>query len=161
MTRWSLSSIQFNSIQLVRDAFTPFELGIRKAARDLENCWGSGGWNNEKGFMHELSCGEGGNGVHSNAQILAVEKKSACNGGCGGMAEERKKGLSIRVPVRAEVVGGRRRAASAAVVLGKEGGGRCRGGRKEEEGLGRVGSWVGLVLMTWRVGFYFCWVISG
>ncbi|CAL1374340.1 unnamed protein product [Linum trigynum] len=91
----------FNSIQLVRDAFTPFELGIRKAARDLENCWGSGGWNNDKGFMHELSCGEGGNGVHSNAHILAVEKKSACNGGCGGMAEERKKGLSIRVPVRA------------------------------------------------------------
>ncbi|CAI0549500.1 unnamed protein product [Linum tenue] len=45
-----------------------------------------------------------------------------------------------------------------------------RGGRKEEEGLVGLGhglGWVGLVLMTWqvimtwRVRFYFCWVISG
>ncbi|CAI0442852.1 unnamed protein product [Linum tenue] len=89
----------FNSIQLVRDAFTPLELGIRKAARDLETCLErSGGWNSDKGFVHELTCGEDGNSLNGKVQIRAVEKKSSCS---GGKAEERKKGLSIRVPVRA------------------------------------------------------------
>ncbi|CAI0520407.1 unnamed protein product [Linum tenue] len=63
------------------------------------------------------------------------------------------------------MVGGRRKKEES----GDDG---CFGERRRwevprwEEGGRRVGwgwvmGWVGLVLMTWRVGFYFCWVISG
>ncbi|CAN0909311.1 Probable S-adenosylmethionine carrier 2, chloroplastic [Linum grandiflorum] len=92
----------FNSIQSVKEALSPLELGIRKAAKDFETCWGSGGWSNEKGFLNELNCGEAGNRVQSKFQIRSVEKKkNLCNGCFAGKVEERKRGLSIRVPVRA------------------------------------------------------------
>ncbi|CAN1257959.1 S-adenosylmethionine carrier 1, chloroplastic/mitochondrial [Linum perenne] len=91
----------FNSIQSVKGALSPLEQGIRKAAKDFEACWGSGGWNNDKGFVNELKCGEAGNRVHSKFQIRSVDKKNVCNGCFAGKVEERKRGLSIRVPVRA------------------------------------------------------------
>ncbi|WCJ19394.1 mitochondrial substrate carrier family protein [Euphorbia peplus] len=78
-----------NSIQVVKDALSPIEIGFKKAAKDLESCWGVP--RNDKGSCFELnstSC------CSSNkVQIWGSRKKDR--------TEERKKGLSIKVPIKA------------------------------------------------------------
>lgn len=84
-----------NSIQAVKEVLSPLELGIRKAARDLEHCWGGGPKNkgNSVGLVNQVS------GVDRNHKvpICGVKKKS---GQCV-VGDERKKGLSIKVPIKA------------------------------------------------------------
>ncbi|XP_059456493.1 uncharacterized protein LOC132186530 [Corylus avellana] len=84
-----------NSIQAVKEVLSPLELGIRKAARDLEHCWGGGPKNkgNSVGLVNQVS------GVDRNrkVQICGVNKKS---GRCV-VGDERKNGLSIKVPIKA------------------------------------------------------------
>uniref|UniRef100_A0A2P2M3W7 EF-hand domain-containing protein n=1 Tax=Rhizophora mucronata TaxID=61149 RepID=A0A2P2M3W7_RHIMU len=97
----------FNSIQALKDALVPLELGIRKAAKDLESCWGVVPKNSDTRNILELTtdlnCAENWN-RKSKVQIRAVRKKSSCNGGSDDgshlVGEERKKGLSIKVPVK-------------------------------------------------------------
>ncbi|KAG7992956.1 hypothetical protein I3843_02G153600 [Carya illinoinensis] len=73
----------FNSVQVVKEALLPLELGIRKAAKDLEHCWGGG----------QVSGGDRNGKVH----ICGMKKK---DGQCV-VVDERKKGLSIKVPIKA------------------------------------------------------------
>ncbi|XP_054814007.1 uncharacterized protein LOC129314555 [Prosopis cineraria] len=85
----------FNSIQVVKEALSPLEIGIRKAAKDLEHCWIA--WPGPK---------NNGNGVQSIAEvseagmfpICSMKKKK--NGQCV-FIDERKKGLSIKIPFKA------------------------------------------------------------
>ncbi|XP_022745221.1 uncharacterized protein LOC111295762 [Durio zibethinus] len=93
-----------NSIQLIKEAFLPLELGVKKAAKDLESCWGV---SNDKGNNLELIAQLNGSDRDSKVQIFGMKK---CNGSFGsGVAngqysvggEERKKGLSIKVPIKA------------------------------------------------------------
>ncbi|GLT93192.1 hypothetical protein SLE2022_109940 [Rubroshorea leprosula] len=93
----------FNSFQVVKDAFSPLESGMKKAAKDLESCWGG---SNKKGnhldFISHLNggdkkckvrfCGvrkEGSNGANSINNVQCVS------------SDEKKKGLSINVPIEA------------------------------------------------------------
>ncbi|KAG2332699.1 hypothetical protein Bca52824_003879 [Brassica carinata] len=76
----------FNSIQVVKDALLPIELGVKKAARDIESCWVS----KEKDFRLVLRS-SGRN-----------RKKRVCP---SPDSEEdvnsvQKKGLSVKVPVK-------------------------------------------------------------
>ena len=79
----------FNSISGVREAFLPLEVGIRKAAKDLEQCWG-GNRNNGKGVQLIAKVNEGGK-----FQICGL-KNNKKNGG-----DEEKSGLSMKVNVKA------------------------------------------------------------
>uniref|UniRef100_A0A1J3K7X8 S-adenosylmethionine mitochondrial carrier protein n=1 Tax=Noccaea caerulescens TaxID=107243 RepID=A0A1J3K7X8_NOCCA len=84
----------FNSIQVVKDAFLPIELGVKKAARDLESCWIS----KEKDLALVLKS-SGGN---RKMQICAASPDSddnVHNVQCV-VSEERKKGSSIKIPVK-------------------------------------------------------------
>lgn len=91
----------FNSIQVVKEVLSPLELGIRKAAKDFEHCWGgpkSKGDNSVELF--------GGGGVDRNGgkvEIFGVKKKNnSSNGQCVVVgSDEKKKGLSIKVPIKA------------------------------------------------------------
>ncbi|KAF2295840.1 hypothetical protein GH714_034459 [Hevea brasiliensis] len=90
-----------NSVQGVKDAMSPLELGIRKAAKDLESCWGIS--KNDKVYHLELNSTD--NRIHNNkVQICAVKKRSTSNingnNGNSVSGEERKKGLSIKFPIR-------------------------------------------------------------
>ncbi|KAI4346371.1 hypothetical protein L6164_007270 [Bauhinia variegata] len=83
-----------NSIQVVKEAFSPLETGIRKAAKDLQHCWPGPKKN--------------GNDVHMFAQVVGGDKndkfqicgakKKNCQSVVG---DERKKGLPIKVPLKA------------------------------------------------------------
>ncbi|TXG49604.1 hypothetical protein EZV62_025479 [Acer yangbiense] len=99
----------FNSIQHVKEALSPLELGIRKAAKDLESCWVVPRKNgNNVEFIKEVN----GSGKNSKIQICSVKKKSSSNnshhhrdvsgnGQCVVGGEERKRGfLSIKVPMK-------------------------------------------------------------
>ncbi|XWS07900.1 hypothetical protein CRYUN_Cryun41cG0032100 [Craigia yunnanensis] len=93
-----------NSIQFVKEAFLPLELGIKKAAKDLESCWGV---SNDKGNNVESIAQLNGSDRNGKVQIFGV-KKSSGNFGCGVNSgqccvgsEKRKKGLSIKVPIKA------------------------------------------------------------
>ncbi|XP_031257505.1 uncharacterized protein LOC116115495 [Pistacia vera] len=97
----------FNSIQHLKDAISPLELGIRKAAKDLESCMAV---HKRNGNNLEL------NGIgksSSKIQISSVKKKSnginnnsinnrdANSGGQCVVSEEKKKGLlSIKSPMK-------------------------------------------------------------
>lgn len=88
----------FNSIQVVKDAFSPLEFGIRKAARDLETCCWGGSKNDNRANRVELVTD------NSKVQICAAKKKSTghgndSNGHCM-VNEEKKKGLFIKLPIR-------------------------------------------------------------
>ncbi|KAK3232354.1 hypothetical protein Dsin_004235 [Dipteronia sinensis] len=99
----------FNSIQHVKEALSPLELGIRKAAKDLESYWvvPTNNGNNVE-FIKEVN----GCGKNSKFQICSVKKKSSSNnihhhrdgrgnGQCVVGVEERKRGfLSIKVPMK-------------------------------------------------------------
>ncbi|XVF75506.1 hypothetical protein PTKIN_Ptkin13bG0193100 [Pterospermum kingtungense] len=90
-----------NSIQFIKEAFVPLELGIKKAAKDLESCWGV---SNDKGNNVELIAQLNGNGK---GRISGMKKSNGSfgncvkNGQCCVSSEERKKGLSIKVPIKA------------------------------------------------------------
>ncbi|XVE75332.1 hypothetical protein DITRI_Ditri12bG0086000 [Diplodiscus trichospermus] len=93
-----------NSIQFIKGAFVPLELGIKKAAKDLESCWGL---SNDKGNNVELVARLNGGDSNGKVQIFGMKKSngsfaSGVNKGqfCVGR-EERKKGLSIKVPIKA------------------------------------------------------------
>lgn len=83
----------FNPIQVVKEALSPLEVGIRKAATDLEHCWPAwpGPKNKGKGVQLIAQVSEGGM-----FQICGVKKKGQCV-----VIDERKKGLSIKVPLKA------------------------------------------------------------
>ncbi|XP_002529704.2 uncharacterized protein LOC8264240 [Ricinus communis] len=87
-----------NSIQVVKDALSPLELGIRKAAKDLENCWGVSKKNRASNI--ELNSTDNGNNT-SKVQICALKKRNFNGNNRKSVAvEERKKGLSIKVPIK-------------------------------------------------------------
>ncbi|KAG2309125.1 hypothetical protein Bca4012_081955 [Brassica carinata] len=73
----------FNSIQVVKDALLPIELGVKKAARDIESCWIT----KEKDF-----------------RLGRNRKKRLCANNVDSVeclvSEERKKGLSFKLPVK-------------------------------------------------------------
>ncbi|KAL5801652.1 hypothetical protein ACOSQ3_033284 [Xanthoceras sorbifolium] len=94
----------FNSIQHVKEALSPLELGIRKAAKDLESCWVVP---KKNGNNVELIKEVHGSGKNSKIQICSVKKKSSSSHRDGGnngqcmVGEEKKKGfLSIKVPMK-------------------------------------------------------------
>ncbi|CAG7907947.1 mitochondrial substrate carrier family protein C [Brassica rapa] len=72
----------FNSIQVVKDALLPIELGVKKAARDIESCWVS----KEKDFRL---------GRNMKKRLCANVESVQCL-----VSEERKKGLSFKFPVK-------------------------------------------------------------
>ncbi|KAH0930364.1 hypothetical protein HID58_016091 [Brassica napus] len=72
----------FNSIQVVKDALLPIELGVKKAARDIESCWVS----KEKDFRL---------GRNRKKRVCANVESVQCL-----VSEERKKGLSFKFPVK-------------------------------------------------------------
>ncbi|XP_034704323.1 mitochondrial substrate carrier family protein C [Vitis riparia] len=86
----------FNSVQAVKDVLSPLELGVRRAAKDLEHRWWSKNEVNDAELFAELS-GVGGVGDRNGkVQSCRVKKK---NGQCV-VTEERKKGLWIRIPIK-------------------------------------------------------------
>lgn len=86
----------FNSVQAVKDVLSPLELGVRRAAKDLEHRWWSKNDVNDAELFAELS-GVGGVGDRNGkVQSCRVKKK---NGQCV-VTEERKKGLWIRIPIK-------------------------------------------------------------
>ena len=93
-----------NSIQFIKEAFLPLELGVKKAAKDLESCWGV---SNDKGNNVELIAQLNGSDRNGKVQIFGVKKSSGFfgsgvnNGRCYVGSEERKKWLSIKVPIKA------------------------------------------------------------
>ncbi|XWS75111.1 hypothetical protein CRYUN_Cryun01aG0057100 [Craigia yunnanensis] len=93
-----------NSIQFIKEAFLPLELGIKKVAKDLESCWGV---SSDKGNNVELIGQLNGSDRNGKIQIFGVKKSSGIfgsgvsNGHCFVGSEERKKGLSIKVPIKA------------------------------------------------------------
>ncbi|KAJ0259733.1 Mitochondrial substrate carrier family protein [Hirschfeldia incana] len=72
----------FNSIQVVKDALLPIELGVKKAARDIESCWVS----KEKDFRL---------GRNRKKRLLSASENVQCL-----VSEERKKGLSFKIPLK-------------------------------------------------------------
>ncbi|KAJ9684552.1 hypothetical protein PVL29_016829 [Vitis rotundifolia] len=86
----------FNSVQAVKDVLSPLELGVRRAAKDLEHRWWSKSEVNDAELFAELS-GVGGVGDRNGkVQSCRVKKK---NGQCV-VTEERRKGLWIRIPIK-------------------------------------------------------------
>ncbi|XP_028100207.1 mitochondrial substrate carrier family protein C-like [Camellia sinensis] len=87
-----------NSLQVIKDVLSPIEFGIRKAAKDLEHCWpGSKNRANNiiEGFGTQLTGGGTENG--NRVLVCSVKKRS---GQCLVSDDERKKGLSIKVPFK-------------------------------------------------------------
>lgn len=70
-----------NSVQLVKNAFSPIESGIKKVAKDFEHCWPG----------KAESCTSSGSG-------LDVKKISASKQGVA--SDEKKKGLLIKLPIK-------------------------------------------------------------
>ncbi|KAK6234052.1 hypothetical protein QUC31_006458 [Theobroma cacao] len=95
-----------NSIQFIKEAFLPLEFGIKKAAKDLESCWGV---SNDKGNNVKLIAQLNGSDRNGKVQMFGVKRRSSGsfggsgvnNGQCCVGGEERKKGLSIKVPIKA------------------------------------------------------------
>ncbi|KAJ4851050.1 hypothetical protein Tsubulata_048944 [Turnera subulata] len=93
-----------NSIQVVKDALSPLELGFRKAAKDLETCWGVSRCGNDgKRSRKEANYVEF---VADDSKVQIFSKKGVAHGSgdgghCGVNGEERKKGfLSVKVPIK-------------------------------------------------------------
>ncbi|OMO81191.1 hypothetical protein COLO4_23728 [Corchorus olitorius] len=96
-----------NSIQFIKGAFVPLELGIKKAAKDLESCWGV---SNDKENNVKLIDQLYGRDRNGKVQVFGVKKRTSGSfgsgindGHCCVGSEERKKekGLSIKVPIKA------------------------------------------------------------
>ncbi|KAM5556108.1 hypothetical protein ABKV19_023808 [Rosa sericea] len=86
----------FNSIQLVKEAFSPLELSIKKAARDFECCWAG---SKNRGNAVELVTQFSGGDKNGKVQIFGGKKKGGQN--VTTVGEERKKGMFIKVPMKA------------------------------------------------------------
>lgn len=91
----------FNSIQHFKETLSPIELGIKKAAKDLESCLVA-----DKKNVNNLEL-VNGNEKNSKIQTLMKKKgngnssgKECGNGQCVGSEEKKKGSLSIRVPVK-------------------------------------------------------------
>ncbi|KAL5569246.1 hypothetical protein UlMin_025821 [Ulmus minor] len=84
-----------NSIQVFKEAFSPIELSIQKAAKDFECRWNGP---KKRGNGVELVTQFGGGQKNGGAQICGLKKKT---GQCVSGGEERKKGLSIKIPIKA------------------------------------------------------------
>ncbi|KAE9451322.1 hypothetical protein C3L33_16739, partial [Rhododendron williamsianum] len=88
----------FNPFQLVKDVFTPLESGIRKAAKDIERCW-PGSKNGGSNSLEVVTAQLTGVGVSNGNKVrVSSVKKKSCQCVVG---DERKKGLSIKVPIKA------------------------------------------------------------
>lgn len=89
-----------NSIQVAKEALLPLELSFQKATRDLEwRLTGAKDKDKEKGNSFELGAQFGGGDSKSGKiQFLGSKKKT---GQCVSAGEERKKGLSFKVPIKA------------------------------------------------------------
>ncbi|KAL1211150.1 putative S-adenosylmethionine carrier 2 [Cardamine amara subsp. amara] len=81
----------FNSIQVVKDAFHPIELGVKRAAKDIENCWIS----KEKDLGLVLRS----SGRNRRKRICASPDSEDNVLQCV-VSDERKKGLSLKIPVK-------------------------------------------------------------
>ncbi|KAK2979479.1 hypothetical protein RJ640_001363 [Escallonia rubra] len=79
----------FNSIELVKNALLPFESGVRKAAKDFEHCWPGlkNGADKLELVIDSRDCG---------VRMSSLKKRN----GQSVPADERKKGLSIKVPFK-------------------------------------------------------------
>lgn len=84
-----------NSFQVVKEALSPLELSLQKAAKDFEGRW-SGPRN--KGNTVGLASEFGGGDKNGKVQIGGSKKKSGQCVSVGG--EERKKGIYIKVPIK-------------------------------------------------------------
>ncbi|CAN8316530.1 unnamed protein product [Cochlearia groenlandica] len=82
----------FNSIQVVKDALLPIEIGVKKAARDFESCWISK--EKDLGLVLRSSC------KARNKQICEDVSSVQCL--VSVVSEERKKGLLSmkKIPVK-------------------------------------------------------------
>ncbi|XP_027087050.1 calcium-dependent mitochondrial ATP-magnesium/phosphate carrier protein 1 [Coffea arabica] len=91
-----------NSIQVVKNAFSPLESSVRKATKDFEQCWPH--------ITFKKGCSTvstDSNDDQSNVNLgapgqLGFRKKNN-NGGGGGqcvVGDEKKKGLSIKLPIK-------------------------------------------------------------
>lgn len=86
-----------NSIQAVKSAFSPLESSIRKAAKDFERCWPNikprnGGENKKGNDLDFLN--------HETMAELNARKKNNIGGGQCVTGVEKKKGLSIKLPIK-------------------------------------------------------------
>ncbi|KAL6128361.1 hypothetical protein ACLB2K_071716 [Fragaria x ananassa] len=86
----------FNSIQLVKEAFSPLESSIKKAARDFECCWAG---SKNRGNAVELVTQFSGGDKNGKVQIFGGKKRGAQN--VATVGEERKRGALIKVPIKA------------------------------------------------------------
>ncbi|KAB2096931.1 hypothetical protein ERO13_A01G133400v2 [Gossypium hirsutum] len=93
-----------SSIQFVKEAFLPLELGIKKAAKDVESCFGV---SNDKGKHVELIPQLNVSDRNDKVQIFGMKKSDGNfgsilnNGQCCVGSEEGKKGPSVKVPIKA------------------------------------------------------------
>lgn len=91
-----------NPIQVVKSAFSPLESSIRKVAKDFEHCWPhiklkNGGSNND--------CSDCNLSNQETMSELKIKKRNNNGGGDGGggqclIGEEKKKGLSTKLPIK-------------------------------------------------------------
>ncbi|GAB4836495.1 hypothetical protein Ancab_001407 [Ancistrocladus abbreviatus] len=89
-----------NSIQVVKGVFLPLESGIKKAAKDFEHSWFAPKKNRASDdvdlFGKATSGGGSGNDTKNSKIHVCSLKKSSQN----AIKDERKKGLSIKVPMK-------------------------------------------------------------
>ncbi|MBA0748297.1 hypothetical protein Gogos_005138, partial [Gossypium gossypioides] len=99
MSKSDPNKSNLNWIWFVKEAFSPIELGIKKAAKDLESCWGV---SNDKRKKIELIAPLNGSDSDWNGkvQIFGVKNRIGVNNRSSRVcSEERMKGLSIKVPM--------------------------------------------------------------
>ncbi|KAE8679459.1 Chaperone DnaJ-domain superfamily protein isoform 1 [Hibiscus syriacus] len=93
-----------NSIQFVKEALLPLELGIKKTAKDVECCFGV---SNNIGDNVELIAQSNVSDRNGKVQIFGMKKRNGSfgsgvnDGQCRVGSEERKKALPMKVPVKA------------------------------------------------------------
>ncbi|XP_043701736.1 mitochondrial substrate carrier family protein C-like [Telopea speciosissima] len=83
----------FNSLHAVKGAFSPFESGIRRAAKDLESCWagpGTGADNLELFAKPDFAA--------ENSKRNSSLKKKQCEDDV--VVDDRKKNVSIKFPIK-------------------------------------------------------------
>ncbi|XP_030451032.1 calcium-dependent mitochondrial ATP-magnesium/phosphate carrier protein 3 [Syzygium oleosum] len=119
----------FNTIQAFRGALSPLESGIRRAARDIESCWP--GSNSKR---------RGSNGVELIAQFDGCDRSGKFQigvlkrkGAQSVVSDEKKKGFSIKVPIK-NIVG-----AFAQNLGGRDGLDGRKGGKERDVDKGRDG----------------------
>uniref|UniRef100_A0A803LZ77 EF-hand domain-containing protein n=1 Tax=Chenopodium quinoa TaxID=63459 RepID=A0A803LZ77_CHEQI len=89
-----------NSIQVVKDAFSPLEAGFRKATKEFELTWLGKNGNRNAELLGQLN-GSSNTGVSSKNSKLhssVSKKKSTPSHGCSN--EDKRKGPSIKLPIK-------------------------------------------------------------